>query len=216
MSVLSSLSANDKAPEALNLFSVPPNQVAVQGHYYEDLRPVSQFQQTPLEFETNLQGDTYTDLSKSKLFLKVRILKADGSRLDETVKVSPVNLFFHALFKQVDVYLNRTLVSSSGDTYALKAYLKTLFNSTGDEKSTILQGQLFYRDTAGFMAETSPNSGKLLIYYSNTWIFLTRAISNQGEQYYQELSAIIIVTVIVIIIIINIVSHHKNNYQILL
>lgn len=119
-----------------------------------------QFQQTSLEFETNLQGDTYTDLSRSKLFLKVRILKADGNRLDETVKVSPVNLFFHALFKQVDLYFNRTLVSSSGDTYALKAYLKTLFNSTADEKSTLLQGQLFFRDTPGFMGETSPNSGK--------------------------------------------------------
>ena len=162
MSVLSSFSANDKAPAALDLFSVPANQVAVQGQYYEDIRPISQFQQTPLEFETNLQGDTYTDLSKSKLFLKVRILKADGSRLAETDKVSPVNLFFHALFKQVDVYFNRTLVSSSGDTYAFKAYLKTLFNSTADEKSTILQSQLFYRDTAGFMDEISPNSGKFV------------------------------------------------------
>ena len=42
MSVLSSFSANDKAPDALDLFSVPPNQIAVQGQYYEDIRPVSQ------------------------------------------------------------------------------------------------------------------------------------------------------------------------------
>ena len=160
MSVLSAFSANDKAPDALDLFSVPPNQIAVQGQYYEDIRPVSQFQQTPLEFDTNLQGDTYTDLSKSKLFLKVRILKADGSRLGEASKVSPVNLFLHALFKQVDVYFNRTLVSSSGDMYPIKAYLKTLFNTSSDEKSTVLQSQLYYRDTPGFFDETAPNSGE--------------------------------------------------------
>lgn len=119
MSVLTPLSASDKAPDALDLFSVPANQVAVQGQFYEDIWPVSQFQQTPLEFDTNLQGDTYTDLSKSKLFLKVRILKSDGTSLTEENKVSPVNLFFHALFKQVDVYFNRTLVSSSGDLYPI-------------------------------------------------------------------------------------------------
>lgn len=159
MSVLSSFSASDKAPVALDLFSVPANQVAVQSQFYEDIRPLSQFQQTPLEFDTNLQGDTYTDLSKSKLFLKVRILKSDGTSVSEADSVSPVNLFLHALFKQVDVYLNRSLVSSSGDMYAFKAYLKTLFNSSGDEKATSLQSQLYYKDTAGFMAETSPNSG---------------------------------------------------------
>lgn len=163
MSVLTPLSANDKAPDALDLFSVPPNQVAVQCQFYEDIRPVSQFQQTPLEFDTNLQGDTYTDLSKSKLFLKVRILKSDGSRLTEDNKVTPVNLFFHALFKQVDVYLNRTLVSSSGDLYPIKAYLKTLFNSSADEKSSCLQSELFYRDTPGFFDETNPNGGESII-----------------------------------------------------
>ena len=76
MSVSTPLSANDKAPDALDLFNVPKNQIAVQGHHYEDIRPVSQFQQTPLEFETSLQGDSYCDLASSKLFVKVRILKA--------------------------------------------------------------------------------------------------------------------------------------------
>ena len=189
----------------LALFSVPPNQIAVQGHFYEDIRPVSQFQQTPLEFETNLQGDTYTDLSKSKLFLKVRILKANGNKLDETAKVSPVNLFFHALFKQVDVYFNRTLVSSSGDTYALKAYFKTLFNSTAEEKSTALQGQLFYRDTPGFMAETSPGSSKLftcLPNYFHIWNALTCINKNQDNHDTVVIIIIIIIIITIIIIII--------------
>ena len=157
MSVLTPLSGNDKATEALELFSVPKNQIGVSSQFYEDIRPVSQFQQTPLEFDTNLQGDTYTDLSRSKLFLKVRILKADGSRLTAADKVSPVNLFFHALFKQVDVYFNRTLVSSSGDLYPLKCYLKRLFNSSAAEKSAPLESELFYKDTPGAFDETDPN-----------------------------------------------------------
>lgn len=161
MSVLSSLSANDTAPAALDIFSVPANQVAVQRYFYEDIRPISQFTgvDTPLEFETNLQGDIYTDIANSKLFLKVRILKANGTRLKADEKVAPVNLFFHAMFKKVDLYFNRTLVSSSGDSYPYKAYFNTIFNHDKDDKSTHLQAQAFYPDSYGFMAETDPNGG---------------------------------------------------------
>ena len=56
MSVLTPLSANNKATEALDLFSIPNNQIGVNSQFYEDIRPVSQFQQPPLEFDTNLQG----------------------------------------------------------------------------------------------------------------------------------------------------------------
>lgn len=88
MSVLSSVSANDTAPAALDLFSVPANQVAVQRYFYEDIRPISQFTgvETPLEFETNLQGDVYTDIANSKLFVKVRIFNANGKDLTQTKK----------------------------------------------------------------------------------------------------------------------------------
>ena len=160
MSVLSPYSASDKAPKALQIFETPNNQVGILSHFYEDIRPVSQFQLMPIEFDCQLQ-EYYTDLSRSQLFLKVRILKADGTSLPDDHSVSPVNLFFHSLFKQVDVYLNRTLVSSSGDLYAYKSYIKTLFNSSSDDKTSSLQGQMFYKDTAGYMDETAPNSGKL-------------------------------------------------------
>lgn len=162
MSVLSVHSANDSAPAALDIFNVPGNQVAVQRYFYEDIRPISQFTgvETPLEFETNLQGDVYTDIASSKLFLKVRILKSNGGRLQPEEKVAPVNLFFHAMFKKIDVYLNRTLVSSSGDLYPYKAYLNTLFTHDKDDKSSHLQAECYYPDSPGFMAETDPSAGK--------------------------------------------------------
>ena len=160
MSVLTPLSANDQAPDSLDLFSVPSNQIAIQSQFYDDIRPVSQFQQTPvLEFDTTLHGDVYINLLQTKLFLKVRILKSDGSKLTAADKVAPVNLFFHALFKQCDVYLNRTLVSSSGDLYPIKSYLKRLLTTSAEEKSTRLQAELFYRDSPGFIDETDPLAG---------------------------------------------------------
>ena len=40
-------------------------------------------------------------------------------------------------------------MGSSGDLYPIKAYFKTLFSSSADEKSSSFQSQLYYRDTLG-------------------------------------------------------------------
>lgn len=174
MSVLSALSASDTAPNTLDIFSIPANQVAVQKYFYEDVRPISQFTgvQTPLEFESNLQGDMYTDIANSKLFLKVRILKSNGTRLQPDENVAPVNLLFHAMFKKVDVYYNRTLVSSSGDLYPYKAYFHTIFNHSKEERSSHLQAQLFYPDSPGFMSTTVVNAGKLCLIFFHCFEFV--------------------------------------------
>lgn len=157
MSVLSPLNGNESAPEALDLFKLYPNQVAIQNYYLEDIRPVSHFTgiDAPLEFETSLQGDSYCELSSSRLFLRVRILNADGTRCGDNVKISPCDSFFHSMFKKVDVYMNRTLVSSSGDLYPYKSYFNKLFRpdlNIGNSKMS--ECQLFTGQDGGFPSET--------------------------------------------------------------
>lgn len=160
MSVFSPDSGSDVAPAGLDIFTVPPNQVAILKQYYEDIRPVSQYHGlNPLAFEVNLQGDVYTDLSKCKLYLKVRILNADGSRLDQTDHVTPVNLMFHAMFSEIDVRMNGTLVHSSGNMYPYIAYFHTLLHESAQAKKSHLTEQLYYPDSSGFFDETTPNGG---------------------------------------------------------
>ncbi|MCG8112750.1 MAG: hypothetical protein N0E59_18490 [Candidatus Thiodiazotropha taylori] len=160
MSVFSPDSGSDVAPPGLDLFSLPPNQVAVLKRYFEDVRPISQYNGlNPLTFEMNLQGDVYTDLSKSKLFLKVRILRSDGSRLGPDDLVSPVNLMFHAMFSEIDVRMNGSLVYSSGNFYPYVAYFHNLLRESEHAKKTKLTEQLYYADTVGFFDETNPNGG---------------------------------------------------------
>jgi hypothetical protein len=165
MSVLSPLSDNESAPEALDIFRVYPNQVAIQKHYQEDIRPVSQFSgvDAPLEFETSLQGDTYCDLKSCKLFLRVRILNFDGTACGENVKISPCDMFFHAMFKKIDTYMNRTLVSSTGDLYPYKSYFNKIFRvgiNKNDDVGTASTCELFSGNNSGFPAETNPLAGK--------------------------------------------------------
>ncbi|MEW8548261.1 MAG: hypothetical protein AB2693_32555 [Candidatus Thiodiazotropha sp.] len=180
MSVFSPDSGSDVAPPGLDLFSLPPNQVAILKQYYEDVRPVSQYHGlNPLSFEVNLQGDVYTDLSKCKLYLKVRILKPDGSRLDQDDHVSPVNLMFHALFSEIDVRMNGNLVHSTS-MYPYIAYLHCLLYESDSAKKSSLTGQLYYPDTVGFFEETNPNSGNFGLFTRNLLAKSSKVIEMSG------------------------------------
>ncbi|MEW8544137.1 MAG: hypothetical protein AB2693_11440 [Candidatus Thiodiazotropha sp.] len=165
----------------LDVFSLPPNQVAILKQYYEDVRPVSQYHGlNPLSFEVNLQGDVYTDLSKCKLYLKVRILNADGSRLTQGDTVTPINLMFHAMFSEIDVRMNGTLVHSSGNMYPYIAYIHTLLNANEQQKDTQLTEQLFYKDTPGFFDELNTNAGNFGLFTRHQFAKSSKLIEMSG------------------------------------
>jgi hypothetical protein len=67
-----------------------------------------------------------------------------------------VNNFLHSLFSQVDVSLNGTMITSSTNTYAYRAYIETLLSYDNDATSSRLTFALFYKDEAGKMDEPYP------------------------------------------------------------
>ena len=104
----------------------------------------------PLEFEISASGDDYIDLSQCYLSLKCKVKNSDGTDLrtqtsdadgnvtaGNQASVGPVNLFLHSLFRQVDVSFNDTLVSTSGDCYAYRAYITDLLSYGTDVKKYI-------------------------------------------------------------------------------
>ena len=111
-------------PRELLLFHLPVTQTAVTRTYYVDCRPVSQISETrPVELHIAGTGD-YLDLKNSLLYVKARIVKADGTALIVGEKVGPVNNFLHSLFNQIDLYLNGKQFPISGSAvYAYKTYL---------------------------------------------------------------------------------------------
>lgn len=64
-------------PAELTLFTVPPNQVAVEKIYYSECRPVSSFdsEDAPIEISVPGQGNEYIDLRRSRLYVKCKIIK---------------------------------------------------------------------------------------------------------------------------------------------
>ena len=134
----------------LHVLSVPPTMTAMQESQWVEHFPIASLtNNAPIEFIIPPQTEHWTDLSQSYLYVKFKIIKADGHPLDADSNVDPVNNFLHSMFSSVDLYLNNKLISSNSDTYLYRAYIENLLSYNADSKSTFLNASvLWVEDTA--------------------------------------------------------------------
>ena len=145
------------AKSELDLFSVPATQTSIDCGVYVEFHPISSITgAAPIEFDVTASGDDYLDLANSFLCVRAKITRVNNDNLEANDTVGPVNNFLHSLFSQVDVSLNGTLITSSTNTYAYRAYIETLLSYGGDAKSSQLTSALFYKDEAGKMDKPNP------------------------------------------------------------
>ena len=91
-----------------------------------------------MEFNISGNREDYIDLSASYLYVKVKRTNPDESDLDEKTTVTPVSLFLHSLFSQIDVSLKESVISSANNTYPYCTYIETLLNYGEDTKKSLL------------------------------------------------------------------------------
>ncbi|CAC5359495.1 unnamed protein product [Mytilus coruscus] len=132
----------------LSIFASPPNQVAIDKVFYTEERPISNLinESTPIEIVVSGAGNDYIDLRKSRLCVKMQIVKADGSSLVRNEQTGIINLPLQSMFSHVDVYMNNKLVSVNANNYPWKTYLKVILSSGSDEQNSQLQSQLYMKD----------------------------------------------------------------------
>ena len=156
----------------LSLFQLPPTELGVDQIQWVHYRPASQSDEGPLEFVISGAGHQYIDLQNSRLYIKAKILKADGSKIPLVFKdtngsyvesnmnpegfVSPVNLWLHSLFDQVDLLMQQEVVNSS-NLYPYRSYLETLIYPY---EPTLGEAELFYKDSFTSMDATKVLIGK--------------------------------------------------------
>jgi len=147
MTYLSKKDQDFAIPQQLSLFTTPPNQLSNEKIYYDETRPLANFTEAQtVEFAVSGQGSEYIDLTRSRLYVRVKIVKADGSALTTKEKTGIINLPLHTMRSQVDMYMNNKLVSLNSTHYPWKAYLKTIMSSGYDKQNSQLQSQLIYKD----------------------------------------------------------------------
>ena len=116
-----------------------------------------------IEFVIPGTSAEYIDLKKSRLKIKARIVKSDGTPIKVENKVGLVNLSLSSLFRQVDVLLQDKIVSSDINIcYPYKALIDVLLNYGFGLKESQLQSELYYKDTNVMDAPPTGNNPGLV------------------------------------------------------
>jgi hypothetical protein len=134
-------------------------------HHAQDFEALS----GPLTF--NIDGDDqYVDLNSSFLKVTARIVDTRPGKtpMADLCMVAPANNWLHSLFSQITMTINGRAVTQTHNNYHYKAYMENLLSYGTDARKTYLQGEGFYKDTAGHLDEILP--------------------ANKGFKYRQELS----------------------------
>ncbi len=147
--------------EELAIFQTPAIDTGVESVEWIDFRPVSQLSSSgPIEFVIPSHSTAYLDLAKTRLHVKLRIVKADGNPVAEGNLVGLVNLPLQTLWSQVDVSLQNQIVSpNTGNNYAYKAMVDVLLRNEEDPKLTQLQAQGYFMDTHSYLDDPDPSGG---------------------------------------------------------
>nr|CAD7463335.1 unnamed protein product [Timema tahoe] len=115
-----------------------------------------------LEFVCPGDGDYFRDLSSIKLYLRIQLVKGDGTPVEADNKIRCVNNLIHSLFSQITISLNETPITTSIDNYAYRDYLETLTNYGRDASDTHLVNGMWFLDTPaanGELAASTENKG---------------------------------------------------------
>ena len=143
----------------MSIFEPPPTNTAILVREWIEFRPINQLgEDAAIEFHVIPQSTGYMDLKQSRLNVKVKIIKEDGSSVTKEDVVALVNLPLHCMFSQVDCQIQQTSVSEVGTNYPYKAYIDTLL-TTDFSKMILNSSQLFVKDTLGAFDDPDAKGG---------------------------------------------------------
>ena len=146
--------------EELQCFTLPPTETAyIDTPRYHIEQPVTSISSGgTIDYIIKSPVEDYLDLSNSYIDMTLSINAADGSKIatpdataNPNVKAKaccfPENYLIGSLFKNVEFYINNTLVSNSDNLYPYRAYLEALLNTDNSVKNEALQLSMFFPDS---------------------------------------------------------------------
>ena len=140
--------SQESVTSQLNLFQLAPTDVStLQGVEYVPFYPRVSIKEdfNPLDIIVQFPDNaSYLDLANSFLKMSCRIVMQDGKKCTEGDKVAPCSLVMQALWRQLEVSLNRQLISDSNNFYPYISYLNRFLSTSEETKKTFLRDEFYY------------------------------------------------------------------------
>ena len=146
---------------ALNIFSKSGTQTAIQKSAIVDYYPLSSLGDGgPIEFNIPGNGEDYIDLDDITLYLKFKVLKADGKDIEAADKVGVNNLPIASLFQDVSLTIGESQIEGGQMSYPYRAYLDTVMQFQPHAQFTQMQAYGWFKDDAGKFDDETNNGFK--------------------------------------------------------
>ena len=141
--------ANVCASSELDIFVRPPIQTSILSSRWVEYTPIMNYDKgaTPIQIEVTGTKGEYIDLSSVYFYTRASLRNEKNEILTTDHDVGPINYIQNTMFKQLDVSLNKKLVTMPND-YAYRSYIEGLMNYGRESKNTHLETSLWIKDNA--------------------------------------------------------------------
>ena len=169
MSKIHKMSLLTTVPE-LELYTVPPTQIAAEQNFQIDYRPITTLTSTSVKFHIKMPEDHYIFFHESYFFLKCRFslesIEKDSDVLvpvtDETWDNFNVsNYLLHSMIKSVEITIGHEQLFKAPHLYAYRAYIEALLGYSEKAKKTSLKAALWTNDVEERQAAIKPLTGSV-------------------------------------------------------
>ena len=114
-------------------------------------KPIATVDQNDLELLIPGDSKSYIDLD-IKLYVKGRLLDADGKDLDASDFMAGTNNLLHSMFSQCSISLNGVNITPASELYPYRSYMKTLLTYCSDAANSHLTNAFWYLDEGDILA----------------------------------------------------------------
>ena len=122
----------------LKIFDDHPPQVVVDSAYFEDMHPQGSLESDNIiEFYIPASNTDYLDLNDTLLTVQVKVVYKNDKEMKSDDKIPPPvpsNFFMYALFSDVTLSLNNTVIEGGESLYPYKACMSALLNLPSDAR----------------------------------------------------------------------------------
>ena len=150
----------------LEWFDIPPTQTAVERSYDVEFLPTSALQEGGVvEFYCPATTEDYIDLKNSRLYVRARIVRSNGTEMEANERVAPVNNLLQSMWSNVELLVNDRLVTHSNNVHSYVSILSHLLHDSNEMLNSEKQMQMIFKDTPGQFDETNstvPNPDNII------------------------------------------------------
>ena len=112
----------------ISLFEARPMQMVMDKAQWVDIHPLNNVKNSdgPIIFNVSGSPDHYLDLNDTQLYIRCKLVKADGNDFGDADNIAPINNIIHSLFSDVELKIGDKVIEGGVSMYPYRSYLNNL------------------------------------------------------------------------------------------